>query len=102
MQFLFQILLSDKEPIKKPILYSRQVKTIPVFDNSQGLFQAGEDISRIWENYRNINGNFHKQSVAVFHRYGASCPSAGCGRCERPDCFFSEFIRDYWDCPHGI
>ena len=46
-------------------------------------------------------GSFHKQSVAVFQRFGASCPSVGCGRCDLADCFFSEFIRNYWDCPKG-
>ena len=100
-QNLFQKLLSDKDPIKSPIEYSGQVRTIPVFENYPGLFQAGEDIGRIRENYRNVQDTFHKQSVTVFLRYGASCPSNGCGRCEHPDCFFSEFIRNYWDYPNG-
>lgn len=96
-----QNLLSDKDPIYSPIQYSGHVRKIPVFENSSGLFQAGEDIDRIWENYRNVDGNFHKQSIAVFQRYGVSCPSFGCGSCVIPDCFFSEFIRKYWDCPKG-
>jgi len=77
------------------------VRTIPVFENSPGFLQAGEDGGRIWENYRNVKGNFHKQSVAVVQPYGALCVSVGCGRSEFPDSFFSEFIRNYWDCPQG-
>jgi hypothetical protein len=68
------------------------VRKIIVFDNFKELVQAGDDVGRIWKNYRNAEGNFHKQSIAVFQRYGASCPSAGCGRCGFTDCFFSEFI----------
>ena len=57
--------------------------------------------ARFWENYRNVKGNFHKQSVPVFQYSGSTCSSVGCGRCDFPDCFFSEFIRNYWDCPAG-
>jgi len=77
------------------------VSIITVLETPQGLFQAGDDTGRIWEHYRNAEGSFHKQSVAVFQRFGASCPSVGCGRCDLADCFFSEFIRNYWDCPKG-
>jgi len=77
------------------------VRIIPVFENPSGLFQAGEDVGRIWENYRNVKGNFHKDSAAVFQRYGTPCPSTGCGHCEFDDCFFSEFIRIYWNSPKG-
>jgi len=100
-QNLFQNLLSDKDPIKFPLQYADRVRTIPEFENSSGLFQAGQDVGRIWENYRNVKGNFHNQSVAVFQHYGALYPTIGCGRCELPDSFFDEFIRNYWDCPKG-
>jgi hypothetical protein len=100
-QNLFQNLLSGQDLIKILIQYPGQVRTIPVFENSPGLFQAGEDVDHIRENYRNVKGNFPKHNAAVFQRYGASCPTNGCGRCELPDCFLSEFIRDYWDFPHG-
>ena len=100
-QNLSQKLFSDRDPLKFSQQYSGRVRIIFVFDSPPELFQAGDDVGRIWENYRNVEGNFHKQSIAVFQRYGASCPSAGCGRCEFANCFFSEFIRNYWDCPHG-
>jgi len=77
------------------------VKKIPVFDRSIGLFQAGEEIGSIWENYRDVNGNFNKETAEVFQRYGVSCPSTSCGSCEFPECFIGKFIRNYWDCPHG-
>lgn len=74
---------------------------IPVFEGSPGLFQAGKQVGSIWENYRNVKGNFHKQSAAIHHRYGALCPSVGCGHRGIPDSYFSDFIRNYWDCPMG-
>ena len=77
------------------------MKTILVIDNSLSLFQAGEDVGHIWENYQNTKGNFHKDSLAVFQRYGTSYPANGCGHCEHPDCFLKEFIRNYWDFPHS-
>jgi hypothetical protein len=79
--------------------YPERVKEIIVFDKSPGLFQTGEDIRRIWGNYQIVQGNFHKQSIAVFQHYKTPCPSVGCGRCDFPDCFYSEFIRNYWNCP---
>jgi len=91
----------DKNPIKFCIQYSKRVRIIPVFENFPGSFQTGEDAGRIWENYRNVKGNFHEQSVALVQRFGASGPSIVCGRSELPDCFFGEFIRNYWDCPNG-
>jgi hypothetical protein len=98
---LSQKLISDKDPLKLSLQYSERVRIITVFDNSAGLFQAGEDISRIWENYRNVKGNFHDQSVTVFQRWDLSCSPVGNGRSDFPDRFFSEFIRSYWDCPNG-
>jgi len=90
-----------KDPIKCPIQYQKRVRTIPFFEESHSLFQGGEDVSRIWENYRNVEGNFHKHSVAVFQHFGAACPANGCGRCNLAVCFFSEFIHQYWKCPNG-
>jgi hypothetical protein len=77
------------------------VRTISVVNGSPVLFQAGDDVGRIWENYRNVSGNFNKQNTAIFRRFGASCPSNGCGRCEISECFYSEFIHQYWKCPKG-
>ena len=75
------------------------MRLIPVFENQPRLIQAGEDAGHILEYYRNPKGNFSLQSIAVYHRYGTSCPSNGCGRCEVPDCFFYEFIHNYWKYP---
>jgi hypothetical protein len=74
---------------------------IPVFEVSPGLFQGDKQVGAIWENYRNVKGNFHKQSAAISQRYGALCPSVGCSHRAIPDSYFSEFIRNYWDCPMG-
>ena len=100
-QNLFQNLFYNKDPIKFPNQYSKLVRIIPVFENSPEPAQAGENTARIWENYRNVKGNFHEQSVAAIQRFGTSGPLIVCGRCELPDRFFSEFIRNYWDCPNG-
>jgi hypothetical protein len=59
-------------PIKDPIQYPIRVRLIPVFVDSPLPYQAGEEVSRIWKNYRNVRGNFHKTSVAVFQRFGAA------------------------------
>ena len=100
-QNLFQFMLCGKDPIKEPIQYPIMVMMIPVFVVHPMPYQAGEDVSRIWENYRNAEGNFHKQSIAVFQHSGAACPVIGCGRCNLADCFFCEFIHHYWKCPSG-
>jgi hypothetical protein len=78
-----------------------QVRSIPLSENQHVPYQAGEGIGNIWEYYQNPKGNFSQQGIAVFHRYGTSCPSNGCGRCELPDCFFYEFIHNYCNHPKG-
>jgi hypothetical protein len=98
---LFQNLLSGRDPIIFPHQYSGRVWTIHVFENFSGLFQAGEKIGNIWENSRILKSNIHKYNEAVFQRFGTSCPSTTCGHCEIHECFFREFIRDYWECPHA-
>ena len=65
-----------------------KVKTIPAFEQSPGLIQAGEDINHIWRNYRGVKGNLPKQSDAVFQRSGIICPSHVHGRSEVQVCFF--------------
>ena len=93
-------MLSDKDPIKTPLLYSGQVMVIHVFEHSYGFFQVGQDFGRVWEKYRKANGNFHKQHATVFQGEGASGPSTGCG-CSEPEDFLDEFIRNYSSCPHA-
>jgi hypothetical protein len=84
-----------------PRLTNDAVRPIQLSDNQSVLYQAGEDVGNIWEYYRSPKGNFSRQSIAVYHRYGASCPSNGCGRCELTDCFFYEFIHKYCNHPKG-
>jgi hypothetical protein len=100
-QNLLQKLFFGINPIIVSIEYLIQVRIIPVFVDSPVPYQAGEDVSRIWENYRNVRSNFHKHGGAVFQRFGTACPVNGCGHCELNDCFFSEFIHQYWKYPHG-
>jgi hypothetical protein len=83
--------------VKQPL----KVRSIPLSVNQPVLYQAEEDICNIWEYYLNPKGNFFQQGIGVFHRYGTSCPSNGCGRCELPDCFFYEFIHNYCNHPKG-
>jgi hypothetical protein len=98
---LLQKLFFGINPIKDPIQYPIQVKIIPVFVDPLVPYQTGEEVTRIWENYRNVRGNFPKNGVAVFQRFGTSCPVNGCGNCELNDCYFYEFIHQYWKCPNG-
>lgn len=77
------------------------MSNITVQKNSFGLLQTDEDIGLIWENYLNLKTDFPQKRAEIFQRYGSSCPAVGCGRCELADCFFNEFIRNYWDCPNG-
>lgn len=100
-QNLLQNLFSGKDPITVPIEYPVRVRIISVFDGSEVLLQAGDDISRIWENYRKAGNNFPGPDTAIFRRFGISCPSNGCGRCGDPECFFREFIHRYRKCPQG-
>jgi hypothetical protein len=101
LQILLQNLLPDKGPFKSPHQYPRQVRIIPVSDNATGPFQAGVEIERIRDTCRDVSGNFPQHRIAAFHRFGSPCQSTGCGRCGKPGCFFSEFIRDYGDYPRG-
>jgi hypothetical protein len=83
--------------VKQPL----QVRSILLSEKQPELYQAGEYIGDIWKYYRNPMGNFSNQSIAVYNRYGASCPSNGCSRCELSDCFFYEFIHYYCNYPKG-
>jgi hypothetical protein len=74
---------------------------ISAFENSLGLVHADENIGRIWGNYPAMNGSFQGQTGAVFQRFGISCSTNGCGRCDLRECFFNEFIRHYLDYPKG-
>jgi hypothetical protein len=100
-QNLLQKLFFGIRPIKVFIQYPILVRIIPFVMGNPVLYQAGEEVCRIWENYRAIRGNLHKPGGTVFQRFGTMCPANGCGQCELDDCFFSEFIHQYWDCPHG-
>ncbi len=77
------------------------MKTTPTPEDFPVQFQPGNNAGHILEYYQKINENFNMHTMAAIKRFGAVCPSNGCGSCDLPDCIFSDFIRHYWDCPNG-
>ncbi|MGA2120963.1 MAG: hypothetical protein ABSG49_02830 [Methanoregula sp.] len=72
---------------------------IPLLENSEGLFMAGEDLDRILRDLCHWKGDLRTDSRTVLHRYGTVCPAQGCHRCTNSDCPYADFIRQYWRHP---
>jgi len=73
-----------------------------VLENSYVLLVNGEKIGHSLENFLQMKKKFPRSAVVVFlHYVPASCPSAGCDLREFSEGFFTEFIRNYLDCPHA-
>jgi hypothetical protein len=62
---------------------------------------AGEDLDHIWRNLRHWKGETWADTRTVLLRYGTLCPAQGCHRCTDNDCPYADFIRHYWNYPHG-
>jgi hypothetical protein len=74
------------------------MRDIHVFENSYGLFQAGENFDRSWGKYQKVKGNFLDLKSAKVGTYGESGLSIGGGH-QIPGDFLGDFIRNYCNCP---
>ncbi|MDD1645893.1 MAG: hypothetical protein LUQ42_01775 [Methanomicrobiales archaeon] len=60
---------------------------------------SGENLRYIWCQYRTGKGEACGHIAAVIALGIDGCPPSGCLRCDRPGCFYGDFIRGYWDHP---
>jgi hypothetical protein len=60
---------------------------------------AGEIPDQIWQNFYHVNVVLQRDPRTILHRYGTACTAQGCHRCTNPDCFYADFIRNYWNHP---
>jgi hypothetical protein len=69
--------------------------------SEQGRYHAGDDIRDIWGEYLNEKRKFHKKPASwVLNPRGSELINESI-RYETPGDFFNEFIRIYWNFPHG-
>jgi hypothetical protein len=78
-----------------------QVRLIPVLENPEGLFMAGEALDQIWSNFCRGKGTPHTRLFPEVPSSGTPCPAYGCSRCDNYDCIYGDFIRHYWNHPVG-
>jgi hypothetical protein len=77
------------------------VSRIPLPENTETLFMAGEDLEQVWHDLCLWKGDMRADRRTVFYRYGNVCPAQGCNRCTNPDCSCADFIRRYWNHPRS-
>jgi hypothetical protein len=77
----------------------KQVRYIPLQENPEGLFMAGESLEQVWHDFSHLKAFHPGDPRAVLHVYGTGCPAQGCHMCTDPDCTYADFIRHYWNHP---
>ena len=60
---------------------------------------AGEDLEHVWSDHHREK-DFIVDLPGTCFRSGMQCPATGCFHCGCTGCYYADFIRDYWNCPH--
>jgi hypothetical protein len=76
-----------------------QVRSIPVLENPDGLFMAGETLDQLWRNFSRGKATAEKRFFEEIPSSGTHCPAYGCNHCDNHDCIYGDFIRLYWNHP---
>jgi len=96
---LYQNLNFLPDHITPAVNTQHQERTIPARGNSGDDMIQDVSVGLSWCKNQAGTGPLTGQAAIATHPFWTGCPPTGCVGCSRTDCFYADFIMNYWNFP---